>query len=118
MATIKLPAVPSNAYNEQRPANALLLAQVREVEKAVRKAGRRVQKAAPRTEAEVAGYMRHLNRALFHQTLLPELKRRPLKGKAIVQAVRKKASRTGSRKKVSRKTTRRSKKSQRKGPTR
>src|SRR4051812_25843491 len=96
MKTIKLKPVPASAYNEQRPANNLLLAHVRELEKAVRKAGRRVQTAAPRTEAEVAAYIRHLNRALFHQTLLPAIRRRPLKGKMIVAIARQKESRSGA----------------------
>lgn len=95
MKPIKLKPVPSAAYNEQRPANNLLLAHVRELEKAVRKAGRKVQVATPRTEAEVAAYIRHLNRALFHQALLPEISRKPLKGRMIVQITRKKASRSG-----------------------
>jgi hypothetical protein len=79
MATIKLPPVPDSAYDENRPANVLLLAQVRELERAVREAGRRVVSGNPKTEGEVAAYMRHLNRALHKQVLLPALKRRPLR---------------------------------------
>jgi hypothetical protein len=78
MPPIKLRPTPFNAYNEQRPANALLLAQVSELEKAVRAAGRRVRGSNPKTEAEVAAYIRILNRALHNQVLLPALKRRPL----------------------------------------
>jgi hypothetical protein len=79
MATIKLPPTPMSAYDENRPANALLLAQVRELERAVRAAGRRVISSHPTTEGEVAAYIRHLNRALHNQVLLPALKRRPLR---------------------------------------
>jgi hypothetical protein len=103
MATIQLPVIPASAYNENRLANTLLLAQVRELEKAVREAGRRVQRAKPRTEAEVAAYIRHLNRALFHQKLLPVLKRKPLKGNVIVAAVRRKEAHARTRLPVSRK---------------
>ena len=78
MATIKMPATPPSAYNPKRPANALLLTQARELEKAVAKAGRRVRRKKPVTEGEVAAYIRHLTRALHHQILLPAMKRRPL----------------------------------------
>ncbi len=89
MAVIKLRPVPRSAYNENRPANALLLAHVRELEKAVREAGRRAQKMKPRTEAEAAAYIRHLNRALYHQVLLPQLKRRPLRAPTSAKSARK-----------------------------
>jgi len=79
MPPIKLPPTPSSAYNPNRPPNALLLAQVRELERAVRAAGRRVQGGRPKTEGEVAAYMRLLTRALHNQVLLPALKRRPLR---------------------------------------
>lgn len=79
MPPIKLPPTPSSAYDENRPANALLLAQVRELERAVRAAGRRVVGSHPKTEGDVAAYIRHLNRALHSQLLLPALKRRPLR---------------------------------------
>jgi hypothetical protein len=79
MPPIKLPPVPASAYNENRPANALLLAQVRALEAAVRAAGRRVVSGHPKTEGQVAAYMRALNRALHNQLLLPALKRRPLR---------------------------------------
>jgi len=79
MPRIKLPPVPASAYNDQRPANALLLAQVRELEAAVRAAGRRVVTAHPVTEGQVAAWIRELNRALHKEVLLPALKRRPLR---------------------------------------
>jgi hypothetical protein len=79
MPPIKLPPVPASAYNDQRPANALLLAQVRELEAAVRAAGRRVVTAHPVTEGQVAAWIRELNRALHKEVLLPALKRRPLR---------------------------------------
>jgi hypothetical protein len=79
MAPIKLPPTPASAYDENRPANALLLAHVRELERAVRAAGRRVVGGHPKTEGQVAAYMRQLNRALHNQVLLPALKRRPLR---------------------------------------
>ena len=79
MPPIKLRPTPWSAYNENRPANALLLAQVRELERAVRDAGRRVVSGHPKTEGQVAAYVRLLNRALHSQVLLPALKRRPLR---------------------------------------
>jgi hypothetical protein len=79
MRPIRIPAIPASAYNPDRPANDLLLAQARELEKAVRAAGRRVQGAKLRTEGEVAAYIRHLNRALYHQVLLPAIKRKPVR---------------------------------------
>src|SRR3954469_2188094 len=82
MATIKLPPVPWGAYDENRPANALLLAHVRELERAVRAAGRRVISSHPTTEGEVAAYVRQLSRALHNQVLLPALRRRPLRASA------------------------------------
>ena len=78
MPPIKLRPTPWNAYNDKRPANALLLAQVHELEKAVRAAGRRVRGSNPTTEGDVAAYVRVLNRALHNQVLLPALKRRLL----------------------------------------
>jgi hypothetical protein len=78
MAPIKMPATPRSAYDPKRPANALLLAHVRELEKAVSDAGRRVRRKKPKTEEQVAAYIRHLNRALHQQILLPPMKRRPL----------------------------------------
>ena len=78
MAEIRMPATPPTAYNPKRPANGLLLTQARELEKAVAKAGRRVRRQKPVTEGQVAAYMRHLNRALHQQILLPKMKRRPL----------------------------------------
>lgn len=89
MAPIRIPSVPPSAYNEDRPANALLLAHVRELEKAVRAAGRKVQRRKPHTEGEAAAYIRHLNRALYHQVLLPQIKRRPLRAPAPAKRVRK-----------------------------
>src|SRR4030095_14667651 len=78
MADIKMPATPRSAYNEQRPANTLLLTRVRELENAVADAGRRVRRKKPKTEEQVAAYIRHLNRALHQQILLPPMRRRPL----------------------------------------
>jgi hypothetical protein len=78
MASIRMPVTPRSAYDPQRPANALLLTHVRELEKAVVAAGRKVRRKHPKTEEQVAAYVRHLNRALYHQTLLPPMKRRPL----------------------------------------
>jgi len=79
MADIKMPSTPRSAYDPKRPANTLLLNQVRELEKAVKQAGRGVKSKKPRTEEQVATYMRHLNRALHQQVLLPKsMKRRPL----------------------------------------
>jgi hypothetical protein len=79
MATIRIPLTPRTAYNPDRPANALLLAQVRELEKAVRARGRQVKRYTPRTEAEAAAYIRHLHRALHHQVLLPQIRRKPVR---------------------------------------
>jgi hypothetical protein len=76
---IKMPSTPRTAYDPQRPANGLLLNQARELEKAVVKAGRRVVRKSPKTEEQVAAYIRHLNRALHQQLLLPKkMKRRPV----------------------------------------
>jgi len=91
MRPIKLPTIPPSAYNPDRPANALLLAQARELEKAVRAAGRGVQAAKLRTEADVAAHIRHLNRALHHQVLLPAIKRKPVRPPEK-QATRKQAA--------------------------
>jgi len=93
MRPIKLPTIPPSAYNPDRPANALLLAQARELEKAVRAAGRGVQAAKLRTEAEVAAHIRHLNRALHHQVLLPAIKRKPVRS-AEKQATQKRPAST------------------------
>jgi hypothetical protein len=78
MAVIKMPSTPRSAYDPTRPANVLLLTQARELEKAVSDAGRRVRRKKPTTEGQVAAYIRHLNRALHQQILLPPMKRRPL----------------------------------------
>jgi len=88
MRPIRIPATPPSAYNADRPANDLLLAQARALEKAVRAAGRRVQPATYRTEGEVAARIRHLNRALYHQVLLPAIKRKPVRppeGQAVAK---------------------------------
>jgi len=69
MPPIKLPPVPASAYNQDRPANALLISQVHMLERAVRAAGRRVVSANPKTEAEVAAWVRELNRALHNAVL-------------------------------------------------
>ena len=79
MADIRMPKTPRSAYDPTRPANALLLNHVRELEKAVKQAGRGVKSKKPKTEEQVAAYMRHLNRALHQQVLLPKnMKRRAL----------------------------------------
>jgi hypothetical protein len=78
MADIKIKATPRSAYNPQRTPNALLLNQARELEKAVIAHGRSVRKRKPKTEEQVAAYMRHLNRALHQQIVLPNMKRRPV----------------------------------------
>lgn len=118
MADIKMPATPRSAYDPKRPANELLLAHVRELEKAVVDAGRSVRRKKPKTEEQVAAYIRHLNRALHQQVLLPAMKRRPLdvplditptrsrakskpsprKKRAVVSARGKKTSRSRGRK--------------------
>jgi hypothetical protein len=78
MADIKIKATPRTAYNPKRPPNALLLNQARELEKAVIAYGRKVRRRIPKTEEQVAAYMRHLNRALHQQIVLPGMKRRPV----------------------------------------
>ena len=79
MADIKMPKTPRSAYDPKRAANTLLQNHVRELEKAVKQAGRGVKTKKPRTEEQVAAYMRLLNRALHQQVLLPKtMKRRPL----------------------------------------
>jgi hypothetical protein len=105
MPPIKLPPVPASAYNEQRPANALLISQVRMLERAVRDAGRRVVSAHPKTEAQVAAWVRELNRALHKQVLLPMMKRRPLRpSSAAVGAQRSSGSRKARKPAKARKT--------------
>src|SRR5262245_2851161 len=91
MAVIKIPSIPRHAYNPKRPANALLLSHVRELERAVIEAGRAVKRTKPKTEEEAAAYIRHLNRALYHQALLPQIQRRPLD---IAPTLRSMAART------------------------
>ena len=49
-----MPSTPRSAYDPKRTANTLLLNQVRELEKAVKQAGRGVKTKKPRTEAQVA----------------------------------------------------------------
>jgi hypothetical protein len=78
MVAIKMPSTPRSAYNPKRPPNALLLTQVRELEKAVAEAGRGIRRKKPKTEEQVAAYTRHLNRALHQQVLLPPMHRRTL----------------------------------------
>ena len=98
MADIKMPSTPRSAYDPKRPANMLLINQVRELEKAVKQAGRGVKTKKPRTEEQVAAYMRHLNRALHQQVLLPKtMKRRPLDVPAVEPARRKKTPRSKSK---------------------
>lgn len=108
MASIKIPTTPSTAYDPKRPANALLLTQVRELEKALSKAGRRVRRKTPKTEAQVAAYIRHLNRAMYHQVLLPPMKRRPLDVPGVAPASRPKRRRA-PRKRAAAASTRRKK---------
>jgi hypothetical protein len=113
MAVIKIPKTPNTAYNPGRPANALILAHVRELERALREKGGRVKRAKAATEEEAAAYIRQLTRGLHHQTLLPEVKAGPVEVKASPVTVAKRnvartsARRSGSPKK--RKTTRRAK---------
>jgi len=98
MADIKMPKTPRSAYNPKRPANMLLINQVRELEKAVKQAGRGVKSKKPRTEEQVATYMRHLNRALHQQVLLPQtMKRRSLDVPDVEPGRKKKASRSKSK---------------------
>jgi hypothetical protein len=98
MADIKMPKTPRSAYNPKRPANMLLINQVRELEKAVKQAGRGVKSKKPRTEEQVATYMRHLNRALHQQVLLPKtMKRRPLDVPDVEPARKKTTSRSKSK---------------------
>jgi hypothetical protein len=78
MAEIKLPSVPRQAYDPMRPPNTLLLTHARELEKALIEAGRAVRRQKPKTEGQVAAYIRHLNRALHHQQLMPQMARRRL----------------------------------------
>jgi hypothetical protein len=125
MPPIKLPPVPARAYNENRPANALLVAQVRELERAVRAAGRRVVSGRPKTEGQVAAWIRELNRALHKQVLLPAMKRRPLRPPTAAggaplssgsRAARKPAKARGARKASPRRTAR--KPARKQGPKR
>lgn len=92
MATIKIPSTPRNAYDPKRAANALLLSHVRELEKEVAKRGRKVRKQTPKTEEQVALYMRHLNRALYQQIVLPDIRRRPLDVPLGLRRTRKKST--------------------------
>jgi hypothetical protein len=78
MSVIKMPSTPRSAYDPGRSPNALLLTHVRELEKAVIAAGRKVRRQTPKTEAQAAAYMQHLNRALYQQLLLPPMTRRAL----------------------------------------
>jgi hypothetical protein len=79
MAVIKIPKTPSTAYNPNRPANALIQAHVRELERAVRERGGTVKRSKAATEQEAAAYIRQLSRGLHHQALLPEVKAGPVK---------------------------------------
>lgn len=110
MAIIKIPKTPASAYNPGRPANALVIAQVNELERAVRERGGRIKRARPVTEGDAASYIRQLTRGLHHQTLLPQIKAaaspvalgKPAPGK---KSPRKKAGQTRSRKSRSAKAT-------------
>ena len=77
MAIIKIPKTPASAYNPERPANALVIAQVNELERAVHERGGRIKRARPVTEGDAARYIRQLTRGLHHQTLLPEVHAAP-----------------------------------------
>jgi hypothetical protein len=99
MASIKMPATPRSAYDPTRPPNGLLLAHVRELEKAVVAAGRRVRRQKPASEGQAAAYIRHLNRALHQQVLLPPMRRRPLD--VPLTPPRRTTSRTVARKQAS-----------------
>ena len=109
MASIKMPAVPRSAYDPKRPANTLLLTHVHELEKAVVAAGRKVRRKKPKTEEQVAAYIRHLNRALHQQVLLPKMRRRPLDVPLddLAPAAPKRAARRSSRKQTPRSSSRR-----------
>ena len=78
LKAIRIKRTPREAYDPKRPPNALLIHQARELEKAVIAHGRSVRRQTPKTEEQVAAYMRHLNRALHQQIVLPEMKRRPV----------------------------------------
>ena len=102
MSVIKMPSTPRSAYDPRRPPNALLLTHVRELEKAVIAAGRKVRRQKPKTEAQAAAYMQHLNRALYQQVLLPPMTRRaldvPLEGTRRTPSRRKSKPRSKTRK--------------------
>jgi len=108
-----MPSTPRSAYDPTRPANTLLINQVRELEKAVKQAGRGVKTKKPKTEEQVATYMRHLNRALHQQVLLPKsMKRRALDVPDVEPAQRKRKTAAPARKKKpSRSKSRRSRRS-------
>ena len=113
MTDIKMPSTPRSAYDPTRPANTLLINQVRELEKAVKQAGRGVKTKNPKTEEQVSTYMRHLNRALHQQVLLPKsMKRRALDVPDVEPAQRKRKTAAPARKKKpSRSKSRRSRRS-------
>ena len=71
MARIKIPKTPKSAYNEQRPPNALIKAQVRELQRAVKAGGGTLRRLRPKTEGEAAAHIRHLTRSLHQDALLP-----------------------------------------------
>lgn len=105
MSVIKMPSTPRSAYDPKRSPNTLLLTHVRELEKAVIAAGRKVRRQKPRTEAQAAAYMQHLNRALYQQLLLPPMTRRaldvPLEGTRRARPRRKPKPRSKTRKATS-----------------
>ena len=71
MPPIKIHNVPKSAYNPDRDANDLLLAQIANLETAL---GRRPKNRKGRiSEAEAAAYIRHLHRHCHHRILLPTL---------------------------------------------
>jgi hypothetical protein len=71
MPPIKIPNVPKSAYDQNRDANDLLLAQIANLETAL---GRRPKKLKGRiTEGDAAAYIRHLHRHFHHRVLLPAL---------------------------------------------
>jgi hypothetical protein len=101
MARIKVPNVPKNAYDEDRPANDLLLAHIANLERALERRPKRLKGRL--TEGQAATYIRHLSRHLHRRVLLPAMPKvaTPI-GAGLVTAPprsRKKPARTSLRKK-------------------
>ena len=77
MAVISVPKTPAKAYDPRRPAGTLLQTQVRDLEWAVRPAGKRkpkdFKKIKPaKTEAEAAARIAKLTYELQRQAALPQ----------------------------------------------